>query len=159
MMPMANAACSTLGLRLSTRFGRVQTLLLLRASAIVLLVAMAIVSMHLRSAHLLQAVQSEWTRRAVVALVVALHLMRSALANCTTPISTSISMDFVPAEQRARWSSLGSIVQACWSGSAALGGMLADRYGYAVVFMLTAAFQLAGTLIQATLLPIVPRRE
>ena len=68
-------------------------------------------------------------------------------------------MDFVPSHQRARWSSLGSVVQACWSGSAAVGGVLADRYGYAFVFMLTAAFHVAGTLIQALLLPIVPKRE
>lgn len=158
-MPISNAAFSSLAKRLSARMGRVQTLLLLRASSIALLVAMAAVSMHLRSAHTLQGVESEWTRRAVVAFVLALHLMRSALANCTTPISTSISMDFVPSHTRARWSSSGSVVQACWSGSAALGGVLADRYGYPFVFVLTAVFQSVGTLIQATLLPIVPKKE
>ena len=135
-----------------------QTLILLRAMSILLLVAIAVVSMQLRSSHLLHG-QGDGTRRLVIATVVALHLLRSALANGTTPISTSISMDFVPSETRARWSSLGSVVQACWSGSAALGGVLADRYGYAVVFMITAAFHVAGTLVQATLLPMVPRRE
>ena len=92
-------------------------------------------------------------------VVVALYLLRTALANCTTPISTAISMDFVPSDHRARWSSLGSIAQACWSGSAAIGGVLADSYGYEFVFMLTAAFHVVGTLIQATLLTIVPRHE
>lgn len=115
--------------------------------------------MGLRGGRLRLEAQSEWTRRVILGSVISLYLVRSALANCTTPISTAINMDFVPREHRARWSSLGSVTQACWSGSAAVGGMLADRYGYAVVMMLTAAFHAAGTLIQMTLLPIVPRQE
>ena len=158
LMPAANAALSSLGLRMSKRFGRVQTLVILRTSSIVMLIVIGAVSMHLRSGHLLEG-QSEWTKRLVVVFIVALFLMRSALANVPTPIATSISMDFVPSDQRARWSSLGSIAAAAWSGSAAVGGVLADRYGYAFVFMLTAAFHVAGTLTQAILLPIVPKRE
>ena len=158
LMPAANAAFSSLGLRMSRRIGRVQTMLVLRASSIVLLIVIGAFSMYLRSGRQLQAM-SEWARRIVIGIVVVIYLVRSALANCTTPISTSISMDFVPSGQRARWSSLGSIAQACWSGSAAVGGVLADRYGYAFVFMLTAAFHAAGTIAQAALLPIVPKRE
>lgn len=158
LMPMANAAMSSLGLHMSRRIGRVQALMVLRVSSILLLAVIAVVSMHLRGSHRLAA-ESEWTRRLIIGVVIALYLMRSALANCTTPISTSISMDFVPGSQRARWSSLASITQACFSGSAAVGGVLADRYGYGVVFLLTSAVHVAGTLIQAALLPIVPRHE
>lgn len=123
-----------------------------------LTLVIGVVSMQLRSSHLLQG-RSAWFQRVVIGAIVTLYLMRTALANCTTPISTAINMDFVPRGHRARWSSLASVIQAVWSGSAAIGGVLADKYGYAFVIMLTAAFHTAGTLIQATLLPIVPRHE
>ena len=159
LTPAANAALSSIGLRMSSRFGRVQTLMILRASSILLLVVIGTVSMRLRTSHLLAGWGDAMAKRLVIGVILVLYLVRSALANAPTPISTSISMDFVPSSQRARWSSLGSITQACWSVSAAVGGVLADQYGYAIVFMLTAAFHLMGTLIQAMLLPIVPRRE
>ena len=88
-----------------------------------------------------------------------LYLARSALANLPTPLAGSIQMDYVPSEKRASWASLSSVTQACWSGSAALGGVLADRYGYALAFALTAGLHLIGSLLQAMLLPIVPRQE
>lgn len=127
-------------------------------SSVVLTLVIGAVSLQLRSGQLLQD-QNEWTRRLFVGGVIVVYLLRTALANCTTPISTAINMDFVPREHRARWSSLASMIQACWSGSAAVGGVLADRYGYAVTILITAAFHTVGTLIQATLLPLVPRRE
>ena len=68
-------------------------------------------------------------------------------------------MDYVDKANRARWQSLNSIVRFGWAGSAALGGVLADRYGYTSTFLITAAVQAAGTLVQCLLLPMVPRKE
>ena len=56
-------------------------------------------------------------------------------------------------------SSLGSNVRFGWAGSAALGGVLADKYGYTSTFLVTAGVQAAGTLVQCLLLPLVPREE
>ena len=81
-------------------------------SSIGLLFVIGGVSMYLRSSHPLSA-HSEEARRLIIGVIVLLYLMRTSLANCTMPISTSLSMDFVPSDHRARWSSLGSIVQAC----------------------------------------------
>jgi len=68
-------------------------------------------------------------------------------------------MDFVPSNTRARWKSLDSIGVFGWCGSAALGGYLADRFGYTFTFLVTAAVQGTATLLQATLMLIVPRSE
>lgn len=68
-------------------------------------------------------------------------------------------MDFCRKEERARWQSLGSISRFGWCGSAAAGGVLADRYGYAFTFYITAAVQLSGSLVLVPLLALVPRKE
>ena len=39
------------------------------------------------------------------------------------------------------------------------GGVLADAYGYSFTFLITASIQAAATVLQATLLPLVPRAE
>lgn len=44
-------------------------------------------------------------------------------------------------------------------GSAALGGIFATKYGYSSTFLITAAIQFTGTLVQLTLWPMVPRAE
>ena len=70
-------------------------------------------------------------------------------------------MDFVPSRTRARWKSLESVASFGWCGSAALGGYLADQpgVGYAGTFKYTAMIQGVATLLQATLLFIVPLHE
>jgi len=94
-----------------------------------------------------------------VSLIVLIYLLRTALMNCTYPLNSSILMDFTPKHTRARWQSLGSIVRFGWCGSAALGGVLADRYGYSSTFLVTAGVQMVGTVLQLLLWPIVPRVE
>ena len=94
-----------------------------------------------------------------VMIIVIIYLIRTALMNCTYPLNSSILMDFTPKAQRARWQSLGSIVRFGWCGSAALGGVLADQYGYSSTFLITACIQAVGTLIQFLLWPLVPRVE
>ena len=79
--------------------------------------------------------------------------------NCTYPLNSSILMDFTPKHLRARFVSLSSIVRFGWCGSAALGGVLADKYGYSYTFLVTAVVQFAATILQMGLIPLVPRRE
>ena len=79
--------------------------------------------------------------------------------NCTYPLNTSIMMDYCPKDQRARWTSLQSVVRFGWCGSAALGGVLADAHDYRFTFTITAAWQGLGALAMVPLLAVVPRRE
>jgi MFS family permease len=92
-------------------------------------------------------------------VVVTIYLVRTGVMNCTYPIQESVLMDFVPTEKRARWKSLDAICSFGWCGSAGLGGVLADRYGYGDTFLITAAVQAAGSLCQAALIFVVPKSE
>ena len=67
--------------------------------------------------------------------------------------------DSVPKSTRARWKSLESVSTLGWCGSAVLGGVLADKFGYTFSFLLTAAMQAFGGCVFALLLPLVPREE
>ena len=62
-------------------------------------------------------------------------------------------------ESRARWNSLDGVLIFGWSGSAFVGGILVDKYGFDVTFCLTAAMQAIGVLILVPLLFLVPRKE
>ena len=57
------------------------------------------------------------------------------------------------------WQALDSIGMFGWCGSAAVGGWLADRYGYVFTFLITAGVQATATIIQSYLVCIVPRSE
>ena len=46
-----------------------------------------------------------------------------------------------------------------WSGSAFLGGILLDKYGFSFIFLVTAVLQAVGTSIMLPLLFLVPRKE
>lgn len=175
-VPLLLALFSRLGTGLAKRIGRVQTMVALKVVGIALLVAMALLSPteHPAAANstatadgdddgtveggeaAVAAARPSWSR---VALLVGIYLMRTGLMNCTYPLNTSILMDFVPKEQRARWTSLQSLVRFGWCGSAAAGGVLADKYGYSFTFLITAGVQAAATALQACLLPLVPRAE
>ena len=75
--------------------------------------------------------------------------------NCTYPLRESILMDYVSQSTRARWKSLDSIATFGWCGSAALGGVLSDKYSYTYTFVLTAALQATATAMVVPLWGIV----
>lgn len=163
-LPTVIGATSGLGQRLGRTYGRVQTMLGLRMVSVALLLGVGAISSRVHAAALSArgagAVAAPPAQHAaLVPMTVLLYVARTALANCTQPLSTSISMDFVARDVRARWASLNSVVQALWSASAAAGGVLADKQGYASAFVVTAGFHVAGALVQASLLPIVPKHE
>ena len=90
---------------------------------------------------------------------VPIYIIRTAIMNATYPLEESIVMDFVPASTRARWKSLDSISTFGWCGSAALGGVLADKFSYAFTFQITALLQGMSGVVLIFLLPLVPVNE
>lgn len=92
-------------------------------------------------------------------VLVALHLLRTALANCKEPLARAILADFVPSSQRGRWNAVHSLTGMTWTGSAALGGVLCDRYGYGKTFVITACLYLLAALFWLPLIRLVPKEQ
>jgi MFS family permease len=154
-LPLVMAISTSTSTALSRRIGRVQVVLLNRVCGIVLLCALAF----LADFWLLESVQGGRVPTHKVLVVAGIYLTRTALMNGVQPLNSSIMMDFTPRHSRARWQSLTSIVRFGWCGSAALGGVLSDRFGYSFTFLITAGIQLLGTSLQLLLLPLVPVEE
>ena len=176
VLPLVLAAFSRLGTALAMRIGRVQTMVGLKVVGIGLLVTMALLVDWVKggetggggaAAQEVTLVEQELAgsdgdggaRRLRVGVIVLVYLVRTGVMNCTYPLNTSIMMDYCPKDQRARWTSLQSVVRFGWCGSAAAGGVLADAYGYSFTFLITAGVQAAATALQATLILLVPRAE
>jgi MFS family permease len=129
--------CSTIGMtmggqisqHLGARFGRIETtifLKLLGASFFMLMIVF-------------------YQYNAPVSIVLILFVLRTSIMNSPGALSRSVLMDSVPAEERAKWSSLESVNQVNWAGSAALGGFLVDWKGIVCNFYITATFQVLAT--------------
>lgn len=90
-------------------------------------------------------------------LVLPLYLLRGALMNARGPIVRSMIMDLVTSDLRGRWNSIQSLSGFTWSGSAALGGYLADYAGdYRFTFIVTALIYTASFFIGLPLYFIYP---
>merc|ERR1711924_303673 len=70
----------------------------------------------------------------------------------TTALRQTVLFDYAPKKHRARWSALDSISSLGWSGSAMVGGILVDKFGYHVTFFVTAGMHLTSVLIRTPLL-------
>jgi len=147
-VPLAMALASGVTTGLSKHIGRVQAVLLVRFAGLSCFAAMVMLDQKAYRA-------TSWGPWAIVFAYVA----RTALMNCTYPVEESILMDYASKATRARWKSLESVSVAGWCGSAFLGGILADAYGYTFTFVITIAVQAAGTLVYASLLGIVVVEE
>ena len=138
------------------RLGRVQTVLLMTACGVSLLVALALLfdggglgaNPTRRSGWM-----SQWY------VIVPVYIARTSFMNCTYALQESILMDSVPKDTRARWKTLQSVSVLGWCGSAVVGGVLADHFGYTFTFLITALLQGCGGLVFGLLLPLVPRLE
>jgi len=86
------------------------------------------------------------------------YFIRSGMANAVYPLNKSIMFDFTPSSQRGRWNAVETLSGSVWSGSAFIGGYMADHYSYATTFLLTAAVYAFACLIYSPLLFIVPRK-
>lgn len=54
--------------------------------------------------------------------------LRSGMANANAPFNKSILFDYTPSSQRGRWNALETLSSGVWSGSAFIGGYMADHY-------------------------------
>lgn len=140
LCPLATALSSFAAQRASRRLGRVSTTIGCKLAGVSLLFLMCYL---------------DWTH-AAAALVVPVFVARTALMNGTKALTRSIVMDSVPKESRARWNSLESVTGATWAGSAVLGGLLVDRYGFLLNNLATAVLQLVSTLPLFLVLGLVP---
>lgn len=68
----------------------------------------------------------------------------------------AVLMDFVPRHHRGKVNAVDSIRTFSWSGSAAAGGWLIERYGFQHTFLITAGIKLAAFLPLFPLLAYVP---
>lgn len=75
------------------------------------------------------------------------YLMRFAFLHARDPFLYSMTMDVVPSSQRARWASLNSLRTLSFSGSALIGGYLADLKGYEFSFTVTVYALVAATVL------------
>ena len=140
LCPIFTSLSSFAAQRASRRLGRVATTIGCKLAGVVLLFLMC----YLDYAH------------ASAALVVPVFVARTALMNGTKALTRSIVMDSVPKEARAKWNSLESVTGATWAGSAVIGGLLVDRYGFLLNNLVTAALQFASTLPLFLVLGLVP---
>merc|ERR1712048_1263420 len=86
------------------------------------------------------------------------YFIRSGMANAVYPLNKSIMFDFTPSNQRGRWNAIETLSGSVWSGSAFIGGFLADKYSYRFTFLFTAGIYAIACAAYAPLLCIVPRR-
>jgi len=93
------------------------------------------------------------------ALLVGLYLLRTFGVNATGSLQYAVLMDYCKKSQRARWSALESVTSLGWSGSAALGGLIIERFGYDRVFLCTAVLHALAIAVRLPLLLIVPKNE
>jgi predicted MFS family arabinose efflux permease len=93
------------------------------------------------------------------ALIIIVFLLRTSLMNAPMPLVRSILMDYTSSKSRAKWSSLESLTSFGWSGSAVVGGILADRVGYGYTFLITASMQFLSVLLLSLVLPLVHNKK
>mmetsp|Transcript_115430 Transcript_115430/g.337570 ORF Transcript_115430/g.337570 Transcript_115430/m.337570 type:complete len:444 (+) Transcript_115430:89-1420(+) len=92
-------------------------------------------------------------------LALPLYVLRYAAMNSVTQMSAAIVMDCVDRSSRGRWGGIVSLKAGVWSGTAFLGGLLADATGdYRAAFLATAAAHTVAGLVLLPVLWLVPRR-
>merc|ERR1719384_841568 len=93
-------------------------------------------------------------------LALPLYFLRGALMNAKGPITQAITMDLVTTEMRGRWSSIQSIAGFSWSGSAFIGGWVAQSAGYRASFAVTAVvYTISGLMFVPTVFMFPNERE
>lgn len=130
--PLGISIAAHLALKLSVKIGRVQTALLCKSLAILLLCLLA--------------------RLSQPYLIVPVYLVRTWLANCSSGLTRSVLNEHVVPQHRAKWNAAESVNIFSWSGSAVLGGFIIERKGYRFTFLVTAALQALSALVLLTLL-------
>ena len=129
------AICSKAGAWISKHFGRAPTML----SIFILCTALTFM-----------------LRRGLPApMLMVVFLFRRGLGNCIKPLLDSVVADFTPSTERGMWNAFLSIGIAGWSGSALLGGILADQHGYTFVIFITSVVYAGSLLLLMALVGLV----
>uniref|UniRef100_A0A061QN90 Mfs general substrate transporter n=2 Tax=Tetraselmis sp. GSL018 TaxID=582737 RepID=A0A061QN90_9CHLO len=139
--PISISACSALVNHLATRAGgdRMRLVLVTKALDFTMLAALALIP------------AGAATRDGLVAL----HLVRFGIANSSRPQLRSLMMDHVTKRHRGKWNALDGVRTVSWSGSAVIGGILIQNFGYSGTFLVSAAMKLLGWLVLLLLLPLL----
>jgi len=140
---LGGAVWTMLAQRLSLCIGRIQVVILVKSAAVLCLLAIALLP----------------SRYECPASILPLYLMRTWLMNAPLALSKSVMADYVPKKHRAKWASLESVNTTSWAGSALLGGLLSDAFGYRHTFLITASLQALGVLMYGPLVPLVVRER
>lgn len=124
---IVTAIASLAGPALARRFGKLRTAVASQLLSLPFLVTLG------AEQHLGIAVVAFW--------------MRATLMQASTPLVQAFVMEALPAELRARSTSLNNLVwNLGWAMSATLAGAIIERFGYAVPFYFTAALYLTAAL-------------
>lgn len=94
--------------------------------------------------------------------LIVIFMIRGQLQNAACPVDRSILMDYIPSRHRGKWSSIATLTNMTWSGSAVIGGYLVDQHSYRYIkkknrflfrytFIITAAVYTLGVLCYAPL--------
>lgn len=134
--PLAMAVMQRVCLKVSVCLGRLQAMVIFHFLGTMCLFALA-------------AAQS-------ISVVLPLYYLRGALMNAKAPISAAVTMDLVTSDMRGRWSSIQSIAGFSWSGSAFIGGWVAQAHGYRASFVLTAVVYFFAGLMLLPLFFVFP---
>eukprot|EP01071_Lankesteria_metandrocarpae_P008142 Lankesteria_metandrocarpae@DN4881_c0_g1_i3.p1 len=132
------AACYVLQ-RFADRLGRSQAVLIFQLSGIAFLFGMCYL-------------ENVW-------IMVIFFILRGSFQNAGYPIDRSIIMDYIPSKRRGIWNAVESVTSMTWSGSAVVGGILADTRDYRYTFFITACIYLVGSAVYVPLLWMVPKNE
>jgi len=115
--------------------GRIQVCLLFRLVGVAMLAAISLTPAPLQTPQ----------------AIIPLYLLRQWFVQSPIALQKSVLNDYISKRHRAKWNALDSINTSSWAGSAVLGGLLSDRFGYLHVFLVTAAI---GLIANAMYLPL-----
>ncbi|XP_026189700.1 uncharacterized protein LOC34619204 [Cyclospora cayetanensis] len=90
--------------------------------------------------------------------LIAAHLLRGGMQNANYPLDRSMIVDFSKSTDRGKWSAMETFTSTLWSGSAFLGGILADK-DYRYAFGVTAIVYAVAWLVYTPLVFIIPQAE
>jgi len=92
-------------------------------------------------------------------VMILLFLMRCSMMWSVNPLQNAIKADYTIKSQRARWKAIDTVSAVGFSGSAALGGFLIDRFGYGLTFVITGWFQATVIPLWILLSPLVAKES
>ncbi|CAJ1960025.1 unnamed protein product [Cylindrotheca closterium] len=136
--PLLQACLAKLGQVLAKSYGRCKVTVAFKWIGVSFMMAMVTVTK-------LSQERIENGDKLVIAMICTLMVIRTGFMNATSALTKSVLMDYVPNDERAKWSALESFNMFSWSGSAALGGILVDYHGILFNFCITASLQFVAT--------------